>query len=140
MDLPQNPATAFLTRRAVLIFIGIATVVLIVADLALAADDVQGNTYSEILRSAARFTPVVPWLSGLVVGHWFHPFSTAEPRLAPPGNWLALLALTAVVAIIGLMAEVPPWVPVLPGAVAGALLWPVATEVTTFADVREESG
>ena len=138
MDLPQNRVTEFLSRRAVLIAIGVATFVLIVLDIFLATDDIGGNTWSEILRSAAQRTPVVPWLGGLVMGHWFHPFDEASPAIDPPGNWMVIVMLTLLVALLGFVVSIPPWLPLLPGAFVGASIWPVAVEERTLAEIREE--
>ncbi len=137
MEIPENRVTQILTKRAVLIGIAVATVVLIVIDIFLAVDDVAGNTWSELLRSAAKRTPVVPWLGGLVMGHWFHPYDRAEPWIDPPGNWMVTLLLTLLVAVLGFFVVVPPWVPVPMGAVLGALLWPVAVEERTLEEIQE---
>ncbi len=128
MQMPNNRATDFLTRPVVLVAVGAIIVILIVWDIFLAVDGIGGNTWSELLRNAGLATPVVPWLGGVVMGHWFHPFEHAEPLITPPGNALALVALTLLVVLVGFATNVPTWVPVPLGGAAGAVLWPVSVE------------
>lgn len=139
MDLPQNRLTEFLSKPWVLVAMVVATVALIVLDLFLAGDDISGNTWSELLRAGAKQTPVVAWLGGLVLGHWFHPNDEAEPAIPPPENALVIAVLTAVVLIVGFITPVPPWVPVPLGAIAGAWLWPVGVAKRSFAEIEEEA-
>ena len=103
---------------------------LIGLDIYLAVDGLPGNTWSEIIRTWAKATPVIPWACGVLTGHFFHPVDNLEPVLARPGNIAMLVWLTVTVALFGVAMSragnpVPPWAVVLPAAVAGALLWPV---------------
>lgn len=136
MRLPDNKLTRTVTRRSVLIALTVLVAVLIIVDIALAADPEPGNTWSELVRSAAAATPVVPWLAGLVMGHWFHPGDELEPVIDPPGNALVLLVLSGVVLVIGTVVNVPPWLPFVVAAPIGAFVWPVDTPAMPPAAMR----
>lgn len=140
MDVPENRTTNFLTKPFVLTAVGLIILVLIVWDVFLAADDIGGNTWSELLRSAGKWTPVVPWLGGVVMGHWFHPKEKSTPIVTPPGNAFVLIWFTFVVALLGLITTVPTWVPVPLGALAGALLWPVSVEHPPLSQILGRAG
>jgi len=99
-------------------------------DVWLAADDVPDNTWSELLRLAAYETPVLPWVCGVLMGHWFHPKDGFQAVLGQPRSIALLIWFTWALFVIGLAVSslglpIPPWIPVVPGLVAGALLWPV---------------
>lgn len=136
MRLPDNPFVRMVTRRSVLVALTVLVAVLIVIDIALATDPEPGNTWSELMRSAAEATPVVPWLAGLVMGHWFHPGDELEPVIDPPGNALVLLALSGIVLVIGAVVRVPPWLPFVVAAPIGAFVWPVDTPAMPPAAMR----
>ncbi|MDH3499303.1 MAG: hypothetical protein OEM97_04210 [Acidimicrobiia bacterium] len=127
MQLPDNEVVRAITRKWVLILLTLLVAVLIVVDIVLATDADPGNTWSELMREAAKKTPVVPWLAGLVVGHWFHPGDDLDPLIDPPGNALVLLLLTVAVLAGGGVVELPPWLPLLVAAPIGAFVWPVGT-------------
>jgi len=104
--------------------------VLIGFDVYLALDGKAGNTWSEIVRDWSGETPIVPWICGVLTGHFFHPESIAQPLLGQPNSIALLIWLTVAVAIVGLVAlrlgvYPEPWLPLLPAFIAGALLWPV---------------
>lgn len=137
MELPQNQVVRAITKKSVLIALGALIAVLIAWDIVLATDDTEGNTWSELIRIAANATVAVPWLLGLVMGHWFHPGETREPAIDPPGNALVLLIATAIIAIIGLFIDLPLWLPLVTAAVVGAYLWPVETNPEAVSQVVE---
>jgi hypothetical protein len=104
--------------------------VLVGLDIYLVQDQYSGNTWSEILRTWAVATPVIPWAYGVLGGHFYHPVENLEAVIVFPGNIALLVWLTAAVGIAGLAFAkgghpIAPWVMVLPGMVAGSLLWPV---------------
>lgn len=109
-----------------LILVGI----LVGLDIWFACDTREGNTWSEIIRSWARDTPLVPWVCGVLTGHFFHPVDDMEPVLGTLPSIAFLVWITFVVGMVGAVFHrlgnpIPPWLPLLPGAVVGALLWPV---------------
>jgi hypothetical protein len=64
------------------------------------------------------------------MGHWFHPKDDFQAVLGQPRSIALLIWLTWVVFVLGLGfagsgLPFPPWLPVLPGMIAGWLLWPV---------------
>lgn len=40
-------------------------------DIFLAADRIKGNTISEVIRSASRRSLMIPFIAGIIIGHWF---------------------------------------------------------------------
>jgi hypothetical protein len=93
-------------------------------DVYLATDGVRGNTWSEIARKFAKASTFLPWACGVLCGHFFHPDAGAGRHVG------VLVWLTFVVVIAGMVSKragrpVPPWVPLLPGCLAGCLLWAV---------------
>jgi len=115
----------------VAIIIGLVWVAgLIGLDICLAVDGRAGNTWSEIIRTWARETPVVPWICGVLTGHFFHPDIWSTPILGEASSIAFLIWGTVVVGMLGLICSrlgypVAPWTPLVPAFVAGALLWPV---------------
>ena len=99
-------------------------------DIWFAADDVPANTWSELLRLGAKETPVLPWACAVLMGHWFHPKDGFRAVLGQPNSIALVIWLSWALFVIGLALSaadlpIPPWIPVVPGLVAGALLWPV---------------
>jgi hypothetical protein len=99
-------------------------------DIYLAADSVKGNTWSEIIRTWAKYTPVIPWFLGVLMGHFFHPIDNFRAVLGQPSSIALLVWLTAVVGIVGLGMmkaghPIPGWSILVPAFAAGWLLWPV---------------
>lgn len=126
MQLPERLTQPF-NKRWVLIAIIVLAVVLIVVDIYLARDEIDGNTWSELVRLAAIASPVVPWLAGLVMGHWFHPGEERDPIIEAPGNAVVLVVVSFLILALGFFVDLPPWIPFLVGAPVGAYVWPVAT-------------
>lgn len=113
--------------------IGITVIVLIVAlivvDVFLVIDQVKGNTWSEMLRDAARCTTFPPWVFGVLSGRWFHPVDDWEPLL---GNWsfAVLMAVTWLVVVVGDILRrrsvpVPGWLVILIAVPVGAVFAPI---------------
>ncbi len=120
----------FMTKPIVLGIGGGLLAIAIGLDVWLAVDRVPDNTWSELFRKGALATPVIPWACAVLMGHWFHPNDDAQPVLGQPKPIALLIWLTWVVFVVGLGLTgsgipVPPWIPVLPGMIAGWLLWPV---------------
>ncbi len=101
---------------------------LLVIDIYLATDSVRGNTWSELLRTWGKYTPFVPWVWAVLLGHWFNPGNKAV--FGQPTSVVILVWMTYILVISGLVLfkvqyPIPPWTVILPGIVAGMLLWPV---------------
>jgi hypothetical protein len=117
------------TNIAILLGIGLLGI-LIGLDIYLAADGVEGNTWSEILRQWSVITPVVPFIYGVLGGHFYHPVDGLDPIVDTPGNIALLVWVTVLIGVIGILTtkhdvEIAPWIPVIPGFIAGCFLWPV---------------
>ena len=98
-------------------------VYILVTDIFLVRNSVIGDTWSEQLRVwGTQFTPVVPWVFGLLAGRWFHPLAD---RMVDADLGLPLAGgATLAVVVIGFVVRVPPWIVVLLAIVAGACLIP----------------
>lgn len=119
-----------MTLRVAMILGCTLIAVIVGLDIYLAVDGLPGNTWSEIIRTWAKASPVIPWACGVLAGHFFHPVDNLEPVLARPGNIAMLVWLTVAVALFGVALSrsgypIPPWAVVLPAMAVGALLWPV---------------
>lgn len=101
--------------------------ILIGLDVWLAMDKTPDNTWSEILAGWSNKTALVPWIWSGLAGHFFHP--NAEPIIKQPGGVVLLIWLTVAVAVVFSSKfgfTVPAWTVLIPGFIAGALLWPVS--------------
>jgi hypothetical protein len=100
-------------------------------DLYLAFDKIPGNTWSEIIIMWAKATPIVPWICGVLSGHFFHPYDSMKPLFGQPNSMVVLVWTSCCVGLAGIALvqsygfHMPPWVPFVVACVVGALLWPV---------------
>lgn len=98
----------------------LATVAVLVAyDVLPYRSEVHHDTLSEVVRDWAAELPAVPFLGGVLCGHFF---------LRPKRRWLPLWASLSGIAVGGgllVLAGPPGWVSLLIGIAAGALLWPL---------------
>lgn len=106
----------------------VLTVALIVVDVPAAVDDVDGNTFSELLRVGGVQTAIFPWTLAVFAGRWFHPIDNLDVFGAVAV--LILMGLTFVVVVGSDVSQryfrtvVPSWLVALLGVLAGATLWP----------------
>lgn len=113
----------------IVMIIGAAIVTFLIGfDIYLAADKIDNNTWSEIIRRFALSTTFVSYGCGVLSGHFFHPGTKA---LFGQPNSIALLIWTAcVVTGIGVAFMTPGREYLVTssfilGFVGGILLWPV---------------
>lgn len=115
---------------AVNVIVGIVLILAFLGyDIYLATDKVDGNTWSELARRIGMVTPFLPWVWGVLAGHFWHPFR-AYILFIPAGNVALLIWLTWVLVVAGMILKqygwnIPMWAPLIPGFFAGWLLWPV---------------
>ena len=109
--------------RRVDVFMAGATASLVAVDIVLAIQ--QRPTFSQRIRYWSNRTLVVPWASGLLAGHLFHPFKGGQPT--SPYEIAAMVTLTAVAVFVVPPGEVAPrWVQPIAfaaGFASGMLLW-----------------
>ena len=118
---------------SIVIAIGVILIaVLIGLDIWFAVDKIDYNTWSEIIRKWAKATPVIPWICGVLSGHFFWPMNWKSwlPLMERPGGIALMIWTGCVVGIIGLgltksNISFPLWLAFLIGAAGGLLLWPV---------------
>jgi hypothetical protein len=99
-------------------------------DVYLALDGIKGNTWSEMIRSMGFVSTFIPWVWGVLSGHFFHP--NWQPWLKQPGGVAVLIWLSFLipgVTTILMKAQVPyanwlPFVVCLIAALFGGKLWP----------------
>lgn len=92
-------------------------------DVYLATNHVKGDTWSEVARRFAKASTFLPWACGVLCGHFFHPEAGAGQHVG------LLIWMTQAVVVAGMVCKragrpVPPWLPLVPGFVAGWLAWP----------------
>jgi hypothetical protein len=58
-------------------------------DVYLALDGLKGNTWSEMIRSMAYVSTFIPWVWGVLAGHFFHP--EWQPWLKLPAGMALLI-------------------------------------------------
>jgi hypothetical protein len=109
----------------------ILTSLLIGLDIYFAVDDVPGNTWSEIIRSWSKVTPIVPWVCGVLSGHLFHPFDNLKPLFGQPHSIAVLVWTSFVLLFLGLTFNKYGFEPASAAItfgcafVIGSVLWPV---------------
>ena len=111
-----------LTRRITIGLLGVALTSLVGWDIYVAANDVSGDTISEIVSAAAREFWTIPVAIGVVCGHWLWPL--AKPR----STWVKVLTLSVLAGVtVGAdLAGHPTVLPLLPfalGVVVGHFSW-----------------
>ena len=114
------------------IIAGVSIISLLIGlDIWFAVDKIPGNTWSEMIRSMAFFTTFIPWVCGILSGHFFHPgWQQAFER---PTNFAVLIWLSMATSIVGFAIlrsnfQYNNWVPMITFLIAvfvGAKLWPV---------------
>lgn len=118
---------------SIVIILGLIIVAAIIGfDILFAVDQVKGNTWSEIIRFFAKTTPMVPWICGVLSGHFFWPAALGKyiPLLGQPSSIALLIWTGCTLGIIGLGLTktgmiFPLWIAFIIGIVGGVLLWPV---------------
>jgi hypothetical protein len=115
------------------IVLGLIIVAAIIGlDIFFAIDKVSGNTWSEIIRHFAKSTPIVPWICGVLSGHFFWPAALGKyiPLLGQPSSIALLIWIGCILGIIGLGLTksgimFPLWLAFIIGGAGGIFLWPV---------------
>lgn len=101
---------------------------LVLTSIASFADDIEGNTFSELLRASTIDTTFYPWALSVYMGRWFHPF---EQLQSPLGIWgvIVLMITTWIMVVLGDILRkqgkrIWPWLVVTLGYTIGVLTWP----------------
>jgi len=101
---------------------------LVVWDVYLALDSVQGNTWSEVMREASTLKPLFPWLLGALLAHLFHFRDDLKPIFDRDASSTLMVALTFGLGVIGIFGvELTGWgmtLLVVLGMVTALFLWP----------------
>lgn len=101
---------------------------LLLWDVYLALDGIDGNTWSEVAREASRVHPFVPWILGASIGHLFHHRDDLPPIIEPSAASTIMFLLTLGILVLGLTGlELLGWqitAIALLGLVVGYGLWP----------------
>lgn len=105
----------------------VATLLVLTA-IASFADDIEGNTFSELLRASTINTTFYPWGLAVYMGRWFHP---VEGLHSPLGIWgvIVLMITTWGMVVLGDVLRrkgkrLWPWLVVTLGYAVGVLAWP----------------
>ena len=102
--------------------------VLVIWDIYLAADAIDGNTWSEVTRVASRGVPFLPWFMGAFLAHLFHHKDDLSPILDRDASQTLMVLLGGALVAWGLAgAELQGWqfpATALGGVVTAYFLWP----------------
>lgn len=109
----------------------VGAAVAIIVDIFLATDKTPGNTWSQVTRTWAEKAFIIPWLIGVLNGHWFHWWQEGD-KFEPTKMWI-LIGLTIPVLVLSIFVgkyveDFPNWLLMVMlqlGIIAGALLWRV---------------
>lgn len=137
--LLQGPLLKWLgapfTAQAVKALCALAAVVLIVFDFQLLEDGIEGNTWSELMRTYGQTQWGLPWLCGVLIGHLFHRDDEVAPafKLTADEAYNVMFWLTGLVLLFGTgmwaVGYQPPEVAMtlvaVLGCAAGYYLWPL---------------
>lgn len=118
---------------SIVITIGCVLVATIIGlDIYFASDNVAYNTWSEIIRIFSKRTSLIPFVCGVLSGHFFWPAQLKEyiPLLGQPSSIALLIWIACVIGIVGLGLTksgmiFPLWLAFVFGFVGGMLFWPV---------------
>lgn len=94
-------------------------------------DGIRENTWSEIIRRYAELSVLIPYIMGVLMGHWFHPFE--EGGQFYTARMLGLVGITVAAIIASIFIRIywlpfPNWLlitSVLVGMFSGLMLWRV---------------
>lgn len=111
---------------------GILIAILIGLDIWFAADNISGNTWSEIIRKLSLTTSIIPFALGVLSGHflWEPALKPYVPVLGQPNSLALMIWAGLAVGMLGFVFVRAGWyfplsVSFLLGYVGGMLLWPV---------------
>lgn len=111
-------------RKLTMVLIGVVFIGLSLYDLLPAVSHTRGDTISETIRDYAGRYWTIPWVLGVLMGHFFF---NVEKGIA---RWRTIILMPVLTAgLIG--ADVLDWTPYvnpvfvfLPSFIGGRLLWP----------------
>ena len=121
------------TSMTITITLGCILIAAIIGlDIYFAADTIQGNTWSEVIRRVGKTASIIPFVCGVLSGHFFWPAGLKEhiPLLGQPNSIALLVWMGCVVSMVGLVLTrlghiFPMWIVFILGFLGGMLLWPV---------------
>ena len=125
----------WITTKAGAWTLGILGIIFVVVLLVLTAiasfgDDLEGNTFSELLRASTINTTFYPWALAVYMGRWFHPVDDLQSPLGLAGGAALLMLSTWIMIVVGDIVlrkkgkRIWPWLIVTLGYGMGMLTWP----------------
>jgi membrane associated rhomboid family serine protease len=115
-----------------LVIFSLGVVFMVVFDVVLAKDSIQGNTFSQLARASVTHTYWLPFLLGALLGRWYHPIDGLETVVGSVWFSHFVFAVFGAIVVLGLQSlkkyrrvTTPSWVLVLVGLLLGALLIPI---------------
>ena len=105
--------------------LGLSLVAIIIGiDIYLFRDNIVGNTWSEMVREFGNKNPLLPWVLGGLLGHFYHVDFLPKHILGDPQSAIVLVWLSVVVGVAGLVLKhggitVPPVIVLF----AGFVVW-----------------
>jgi len=102
-----------------------ATTILVGWDIVVALNDVKHDTISRVLQAWAFEFPVIPFLWGILGGHWFWPRKTA--LIGPEYSFVFVMVVVLIVLLLSPIIKnvlpMPIWCVL--GFVIGHYFWPM---------------
>ena len=104
----------------------LVSVVILVAGytLCMVSNDTPGDTVSEVVLRYALDWATIPFVWGVVTGHFFWPTKCFRFHWAKV-IWLIYIVFTFILWDAADLYNVHPLIPVVLGIVVGAMLWPI---------------
>lgn len=121
----QTDAGAWVIGIVALVFV---VTLLVLTSIASFGDDLEGNTFSELLRASTVSSTFYPWALAVYMGRWFHPVDDLASPLGVFGP-VVLMAATWGMVVLGDVLKrgdrrIWPWLTVALGFVVGVVTWP----------------
>ena len=121
-------ATLESRRRPIWLACWVVLWMLILWDVYLSLDRLEGNTWSEVLRAASGRNPFLPWFFGAFLTHLFHHRDDLRPLVDRDAAQTLMVVFSLIfLALWGVGVELEGWLlsaVAFFGMVAGYLFWP----------------
>lgn len=111
-----------MTQRLTKIVVLATTAALVLYNIGVLVEPTPNDSISAIIHGWAERWSFVPWLVGVLGGHWFWPY---KPLLPQPWRYVALLDLFLLFIVVNVIygITVLPLTALFVGVLCGGMLW-----------------